>query len=1103
MATRRPYSGFLSILLNSLGCCLFLFVCGCGGGSTASSTTNSGGNPPVTAPPPPPPSVSSDFSLVVTPDSLTVPSGSEGSFQVGIQPSGGFASAVQIQIGNLPQNTTLSPSANFSLTSTSPQAVQIATADNLPGGSYSLTVTGTSGQLTHSVVLNFTTQLSTPLPSRADFVRTDDTPVGAVYDQTHKVVYVANPVLGKVDLVSSETYQVLHSIRIPSPAGIDITADGSTVYVGTDTQALYAIDTASQTISQRYFVPVQTFPGNALTALHVPLQPLALSNGLLLFILNNQILTWNPQTDTFTPVLGASANYMPSIFSKSANGKKVIISDYLEPSTVYVYDVDSNSLNGPISFQGFAANVAAKPDGTQFSVSVYGGYSQLIFVLDSNLKTLAQIQAGGSLLYSADGKTLYIAGSLGNVPVIDLLDTTTLQFVGTAPSYSSGIPYFRMVPPFTQETPLTTDETGRIFGSADHGLAIDDATDLRAYTGNEIFSPPILVDPDAGPVGHAQQVLLENQQYSSVPNVWFGPLAARSTSISGVNLSTTAPASAQPGPVNVRLNGSDKVQEFIPQSYNYAAQLLPGPDLAAPASGQTVINLYGYGLDASLGEPPQVSIGTSAANIQRDDFFSTETIYPFPLDHLSVEPPVIAPGVYDITASSSAGSSTLKAVYHALNIASYPVDSEPYTMCYDKRRNQVYLSTMDHVDVFSLSSNQFVAPFQVPTIHSQKQLGGLALTPDGNHLIVSNWADGSVAVINPDNPLSATAIAVTLTAPQVGAPNEVAATNAGTALIDVAGPPQASIPTPNTRTNKLSRKPRAQSDTLSSPYPPTLWQLDLSTLSVKPYDSFLFSPNAPMQNLYMSSSDDGAYVCITGGVQMLTLYNASTGASVSAPTLGAIHNPYECAIGGSIIGAGTSQNFNSLVSKLFYQVEPQTFDFNLNIGALASEPDYRSYNERGTAGANVLIGMAVDPTGAIFYEPNSSGVTLFDTHTGEIRESISIGSTVYNLYDGSLIRDETGNELFLVTSSGFTIIQIDALPIAIGSISASGNSWTITGTGFTSGTTLVVDGSALPTQFTDSQHLQISAAPNLNQAQTLTLSNVDGHTYTYAAAYFR
>jgi hypothetical protein len=80
---------------------------------------------------------------------------------------------------------------------------------------------------------------------------------------------------------------------------------------------------------------------------------------------------------------------------------------------------------------------------------------------------------------------------------------------------------------------------------------------------------------------------------------------------------------------------------------------------------------------------------------------------------------------------------------------------------------------------------------------------------------------------------------------------------------------------------------------------------------------------------------------------------------------------------------------------------------------------------------------------------------------------------------------------------------MDVLPLAVGSITASGSTWEIAGTGFSSGTMVSVDGSPLSVQFTDAQHLQLSNAPDLSTFHLVTLTNPDGHSYTYDAAYFR
>ena len=70
------------------------------------------------------------------------------------------------------------------------------------------------------------------------------------------------------------------------------------------------------------------------------------------------------------------------------------------------------------------------------------------------------------------------------------------------------------------------------------------------------------------------------------------------------------------------------------------------------------------------------------------------------------------------------------------------------------------MSAGDHIDVFSLSSRQFVSPFTPPALNGSKSFHGMALTPDASELIAANYPDGSVALINPDQPASATAVQI-------------------------------------------------------------------------------------------------------------------------------------------------------------------------------------------------------------------------------------------------------------------------------------------------------------------------------------------------------
>src|SRR5205814_4525737 len=112
------------------------------------------------------------------------------------------------------------------------------------------------------------------------------------------------------------------------------------------------------------------------------------------------------------------------------------------------------------------------------------------------------------------------------------------------------------------------------------------------------------------------------------------------------------------------------------------------------------------------------------------------------------------------------------------------------------------------------------------------------------------------------------------------------------------------------------------------------------------------------------------------------------------------------------------------------------------------------------SGLDSVQGIAADATAALMYVPWSSDIALFDTHTGEYRERIALSQTLVELSTGSLLIDKTGQQIFVVSSGCLTVIQLDSLPLAIGSISVSGGTWTIAGTGFVPGTSLAVDGAS-------------------------------------------
>jgi len=91
-----------------------------------------------------------DFSLSATPASRSILAGASTTYTATVTAGAGFTGTVTFNLAGLPAGAT----ASFNPTSINPSGsttLSVATAGSTPAGSYPLTITGTSGPVTHSV----------------------------------------------------------------------------------------------------------------------------------------------------------------------------------------------------------------------------------------------------------------------------------------------------------------------------------------------------------------------------------------------------------------------------------------------------------------------------------------------------------------------------------------------------------------------------------------------------------------------------------------------------------------------------------------------------------------------------------------------------------------------------------------------------------------------------------------------------------------------------------------------------------------------------------------------------------------------------------------
>jgi hypothetical protein len=91
-----------------------------------------------------------DFTIGVTPASRTVQNGSNATYTITITPAGGFTGAVTLSVGSLPKfvNASFSPST---ITQSGTAVLTLTTRKQTKNGTSTVTITGKSGTLAHSV----------------------------------------------------------------------------------------------------------------------------------------------------------------------------------------------------------------------------------------------------------------------------------------------------------------------------------------------------------------------------------------------------------------------------------------------------------------------------------------------------------------------------------------------------------------------------------------------------------------------------------------------------------------------------------------------------------------------------------------------------------------------------------------------------------------------------------------------------------------------------------------------------------------------------------------------------------------------------------------
>jgi hypothetical protein len=984
---------------------------------------------------------------------------------------------VQLSISGLPSGTTASFTPQY-LNPGELVTVTISASNGAPMAQNAVvTVTGTPLAQVPVQTVSFLVDVSGPggaLPNnRTDYVSTEGTPDSAVYDPLHELIFASNPAWNRIDVISNVSHKVVKSVPVMSPRGIDITQDDSQVWVSTASQAVYSVDTTSFAAT-RYVLPDFSLSSNALNKQWNAREIFALADGT--FFLNimpgtmwstdeNGVI-WDRTTNSLTGLrapLNAQASASWQIVLRSGDAKLIYSICSNSGGQSFWYDVMSKTMSPPIQMSGFAHAAAVNFDGSQVAVSDGAGLN----MYDGNLNLIGALPGGGllspnlfgGLVFSPDNSTLYEESMPLYTPLIYNIDTRTLLARGVAPAMPmipSSVIY--MSPSFYFPTPFGVDKNGIVLGIQNWGIAFEDATFFQNFVVSQPGTPSFMqhMSPYAGPLSGGTSSSGFGNALAMTPNVWYGANLGTAALSNGIPTITSPPASA-PGPVNLKFLFANGVEVFDPLFFTYGSVPQYAVLSGASPDGNLSSRITGFGLptDPSGGT---VSVGGSTATIttQKGQYLPLNG-EAFPTTFLDFTVPPGTPGWADIEVSTPNGKGTLpKSFFYAQSVKDYSTQDTLNAVLYDARRQQLYLSAQDHIDVFSLSSNQFVAPLTPPSQGSVKLFTGMALSPDGSLLLAADLEDGSLAVINPDDPAASYAISIT---PAVGAdvcrtgPLYVAAANNQTAWVVTGGRPA------------IACGPGG-----------VVYQVDLVARSRSTLPNLCGGGN-------VAASHDGSTIVFGGSSGQLCTYDVA-------------HNVFSAGVYSGATAAISGDG--NIAAAQWTFLDPSAHA----VGTVARpEVYYPTSTTAALSSSTLMLQPQLNDSGSLYYVPAAGFVDLIDVQHGTLRMRFALKEAISDV-PSPIAVDSGGQHIYLITNQGLTIVDLGTAPLSIGhlnpGVASTGYQVTVRGSGFTTGLTATLGGSPASVNRVDENTLTLTVpvmAPHAGP-QDLVLTRSDGTSYT-------
>lgn len=931
------------------------------------------------------------------------------------------------------------------------------------------------GYVFHRVIascLIFTGSAIAQAPYGFQHVTTRETAAHVLYDPAHQRFYGTVPGEGAVYVISETTGGLLQTISVPSAYGLDLSVDGTRLYVSSNVstlgyasaQMIFVVDTATLHIVDVIRPTVSNQP-SAFVDDNVPGLLASLSNGDLAYtatsigVTGGTIDLYDPSKALSTSI--NSTNYDGGSLYKAASGNGFVsVSGNSAAEEVSVYDTASGTYTANANFSTTNnGDVVMSPDG---SMVLLGGH----ILCSRSLQEIADLAVSGQPTtlawtsqgsgFSPDGTKIYVASSLNTTvtlaggetvsysnPVVYIFNSSTHQLLATVP-LPEGSAAFQ------------TGYNGMAVGSSGKALLIDNAGFLElnpttapvnlppAYS--QSFSGNQTMSPDAGNATAPQSTTANGAGFRTGATVYFGQNAVSSSYVS-TNVYDVQPPSGAPGFVDVSILFPDGWALLAPQGYSYGPVIRKQTETAGSSAGGTTVTLYGNGFDGASGYPTVLVGGQSATVTAANSIYVTFTT------------PAGAIGPADIQLTSKFGTTTATGAFTYVSQQLIP-SLLSNQMLVDNTRNQLYVADGNSGNVYLVNSTTLAA-----SVLFSPASGGatsIAMTPDGSELLVGA-SSGTIDIIDLATGKDVKAIIATPgNMPGTFYPYQLVATANGTALVSLVSP--MSLDSGEVVEVNLSTG-------------------DVSIMLTNTIAETLFAPSADGTIIYIAQSSRGGS---SGGP--ITMWSSAIDGVIKSGVVGEF-------------GAAdlSTPDLGDRVMDNCYTSDQ--VDSWLRFATVCA-PDTQLAGSRSP-----VFGSTIHSSGSLGYRPTTNGVEIFDIHHGQT--VLSIGDADGSLAGiANLAISHDGSRLYVAQPNGIGVITLATVPLSIGSLTPSsgsangGQTVVLRGSGFARGATVTVDGNPAGVQFIDTTQLILTMPAVTAAKDIVTVTNPGGMSYSLDAAWY-